>query len=197
VSEIFQQTWWQDNVDSKIETFASWIGDYNAESKVFARKYVSSKGYKSIVDCGCGLCTEYFGYKSDGYTINYVGVDATPKLVELAKSKGIDARQGYIESIPLPDNFTEVSYIRHIVEHLPSFEPALKEAIRIASKEVVVIFFLKPGDSTTINFDPSERLYHNRYSKERVENLLRETTKVKKFSWVEINDDETLLSIEL
>lgn len=46
MSEIFQQTWWQENIDSKIGTFASWIGDYNAESKVFARKYISSKGYK-------------------------------------------------------------------------------------------------------------------------------------------------------
>ena len=197
MSEIFQQTWWQDNVDSKIETFASWIGDYSAESKVFARKHISSKNYKSIVDCGCGLCTEYFGYRSDGHIIDYVGIDATPKLVELARSKGIDARQGYIESIPLPDNFAEISYIRHIVEHLPTFEPALREAVRIASKEVVVIFFLKPGDSTVIDFDPSERLYHNRYSKESVENLLKEIPKVKKFNWIEVNNDETLLSIEL
>ncbi len=197
MSEIFEQTWWQKNLDSKIEIFASWIGDYNSESKVLARNYISSKGYKSIVDCGCGLCTEYFGYKADNYVIDYVGVDATPKLVELAKSKGIDVRQGYIEKIPLPDNFAEVSYIRHIVEHLPSFEPAVKEAIRIASKEVIVIFFIKPDDSTIINFDPSERLYHNKYSKSDIERSLNENPKVKSFNWIDINQNEILLSIEV
>lgn len=58
-------TWWNNNVEKRMDDFKSWIGDYNQPSKTYFRKYIANKKYKNIIDCGCGLATDYFGLKGD------------------------------------------------------------------------------------------------------------------------------------
>ena len=73
-TDYFKQTWWDNNLNSEMDVFKSWIGDYTAESKVAIRAYIKSKGYKSLADFGCGVATEYYGYSNDGYSIKYIGI---------------------------------------------------------------------------------------------------------------------------
>lgn len=194
----FQQTWWEKNLDTQMETFRSWIGSHKAESKVFCRRRVAAAGYRSILDCGCGLCTEYDGYKSDGYAIDYKGLDVTPKLVQLARDRGIDVTQGYLEQIPLPDQCVDVVYIRHVLEHLPHHAAALREAVRVARKEVLVVFFRKPREGPdNINHNPASNLYHNGYNRQGIEDVVRAQPRFRELSWLEVNRSENVLSILL
>lgn len=195
---IHLQTWWDKNLDTKMDEFKGWIGDFNAPSKVLARQYVAMQGYKTILDCGCGVCTEYYGYKADGYEIDYKGVDATHKLVALAKSNGIDVTQGYLEKIPFGDKATELVYIRHILEHLPTYEDALNEAMRVAQKEVLVIWFLKPSaEEDKINFDAKENLFHNVYNEKKLVEFIQKHPRFESIEWFDINVQENMMSIKL
>lgn len=196
--ELFKQTWWDKNLSEKFDEFKGWVGDFKAVSKVALRKYVSSKGFESIVDCGCGPATEYFGYKSDGYNINYMGVDSSEFIVDYVSKHGVPVTHSPIEKIDLPDSSYDVAYSRHVMEHLPTFRYGLSELIRLAKKEAINIWFIKPDqDPEKINYDIKENLFHNKYNKNDVEEFLKTIPKVKSWRWEEINHQENVLIIEV
>lgn len=197
---MMQQTWWDRHAIEQIELFTHWIGDHTAPSKVAARQYVISQGYKSILDCGCGTCSEYYGYKQDAPELAYFGVDSCLDLVALASKKGIpNVVYGDLESLPFADNFADVVYIRHVLEHLEGYESALKDAIRVASREVLVNWFIRCTDEDDLlNYDPVLDLRHNRYNRLKLETFLSSQSEVEGFCWSECgNPDEELLHIKL
>jgi hypothetical protein len=36
-----KQTWWNENVEKNIDTFKNWVGDENAESKLYMLNYLN------------------------------------------------------------------------------------------------------------------------------------------------------------
>ena len=193
------EQWWEKNVDAQLGTFAQWLGDINADSRVKMRKYISSKGYKSILDIPCGLCTEFYGYERDGIAIDYYGVDITPKLVSRAKSLVLNVIRGSIEEIPFEDSSIDVCYARHILEHLDYYEKAVNDLIRVASKEVIVIFFIKPPIDKFDDIRPGmidgALLYHNVYNRSKIEQFLNSNIKVIRTEWQDLNPNEVALHI--
>lgn len=192
----FKQTWWDDNLNTHMGIFKTWIGDFNAQSKVKIRNHVFEKNYKSIADFGCGVATEYYGYKNDAYEIDYIGIDSSVILNEKNKSEGVPMILSDVDNVPLNDNSYEVSFSRHVWEHQPSYKPCLDEMIRIAEKEVIHVFFIKPNVEI-INYDPTQNLYHNTFDKNEIENYCYENNKVKNVYWLDINEQECSIHIEL
>ncbi len=193
------EQWWTENVETKMSLFHGWLGAENALSRVAVRKYIFEKKYTSLLDIPCGLCDDFFGYKKDGITIEYYGVDITPFLVEKAKKLGINAIQGSIEKIPYPDSFVNVCYSRHILEHLEYYEKAINELIRIAEKEVIVVFFLpfaEHGDQIKIKTVDSKPIYHNSYDKEKLTQYILANKKVANIVWQNLKT-EWILHINL
>lgn len=181
--------WWNKNVEARMEDFKSWIGDFNYPSKIYCRQYVAKQGYKSIIDCGCGLATDYFGFKNDNYQIDYTGLDSCKYLVQLNANYGIHMIEAELEApLDIADNSYECVYCREVLEHLASYEITLSEFIRIANKEVLIVFFIKPDDSEEINYWDAEDLYHNKYEKEKLETFIRSIPKVEKLFWSEVDD---------
>ena len=197
------KSWWDKNVDARMHEFEEWIGDPSSTSKVLVRKHVAGKQYKSIIDCGCGLCSEYYGYKNENIQIQYIGLDSCEKLVEKSIENGIDVKFGSIEEIPLSDNDVEVAFARHVLEHIFGYEKALSEMIRVASKEVIVVFFIPPIDqipaaSDYFKFDVVEEIWHNQYQKARLEQFVLNNPKVASISWEEMPETkESVLHIEI
>ena len=76
--------------------------------------------------------------------ISYTGLDITAFLVHKAQKMGINAREGSIEKLPFDNSSFQLVYVRHLLELLDYYERALTEAIRVAEKEVMVIFFIPP-----------------------------------------------------
>lgn len=192
----FKQTWWDNNLETQMEIFKTWIGDFNAQSKIKIRKHVFEKNYKSIADFGCGVATEYYGYKNDGYKIDYIGIDSSVILNEKNNSEGVPMILSDVDNVPLDDNSYEVSFSRHVWEHQPSYKPCLDEMIRVAEKEVIHVFFIKPNVEI-INYDPSQNLYHNTFDKNEIEKYCYENNKVKRVYWLDINEQECSIHIEL
>jgi ubiquinone/menaquinone biosynthesis C-methylase UbiE len=198
-TKIFKQTWWDDNLkkEYKFNEYLGWLGDASAESRVFIRDNIKELQIKSIADFGCGPCVDYEALKNDGYEFEYLGIDSCVHLKEVNKSKDIPFINAPVEKTGLVENSYELSYSRHLLEHLPTYKDALKEMIRVSSKYVVHIFFIKPSDEENINYWEKENLYHNHYKKSDIENYLKKNKKVESFEWLDINDKENSIIIEL
>lgn len=196
------EIWWEESLEKTIDLnqFAKWLGDENANSRVCLYNYLLSKEYKSILDVPCGLCTDYFGFIKNGILIDYTGLDITPKLINMAKDMSIKSYEGSIENIPFGDNSFDISYARHILEHLDSYNTAIKELCRVAKKEALIIFFIKPREninSDVINksIDRGYVLYHNIYKLSSLENFIKSLPKVDYFEWEEVDSNEVILHI--
>lgn len=194
----FKQTWWNDNIPTRMSEFTSWVGSENAQSKVYFRKFVKNGKYKSLIDVGCGTATEYFAYKKEYPELEYLGVDSCVPLHDKNKELGVPILLADADNIPLEDNSAEVVFARHVLEHQPSFYPVLNEMIRLSKILVCHIFFITPKyDSEVISYDPKENLYHNQFSRQSIEDVLHHNPKVSTFFWRPINNDETALIIYL
>lgn len=166
--------WWNKNAKEHLSAFKTYVGDHTAKTKQDVRRYVMSKGYSSILDCGCGLCSDYYGYRIDESKIEYTGIDMCEYFIETAKEHGINAVLGTIEDIPFETGIFDVVSTRHVLEHLASFENAMLEMIRVAKKEIIVTFFITPGEEECISNEihGGVPLYHNRYKKQDIEKFL-------------------------
>jgi ubiquinone/menaquinone biosynthesis C-methylase UbiE len=184
--ENFNQTWWDKNLESRLNEFIGWVGDENRHSKVFIRKYVISKAYKSLVDLGCGTASEFFGYKKDYPELKYLGVDSSSFLNKRGMELGVPMLRSNIENVNLLDSSYEVAFSRHVLEHQPSYKNGLNELIRIASKEAIHVFFIPPQEAPEhIDYNATENLYNNRYNLKDIENYIKNNKKVKSFDWID------------
>lgn len=187
-------TWWNKNINendgNKKEEFASWLKDHREENRVYCRNYISQKGYKTFLDCGCGLAVEYYGFKADNYDIKYVGLDSCKYLLKSNKLLGIDMIEAELESnFPIEDNSYECVYARAIIEHLSYYETTISELIRVGSKEVIISWFIKPDEKDDeINYWSEEDLYHNKYNLTKLEKFILSNDKVDNIVWKKVED---------
>lgn len=173
----YQDTWY--SLDSWSQTF------YQPSSKRL-REHVIQKAYTSVLDVGCGVCPEYFGFQQDKYLLNYQGIDITPRLLAYAQEHNLPVKFGHAEKIPLDDNTFDFVYARHLLEHMKYYKKTLQEMIRVARKEVVIVFWLEPTDapdSLDYKLQDKSALFNNRYNKEKLESFVRSNSKVKEVEW--------------
>lgn len=192
------EQWWQFalNLDENPD-FAG--GDGESRKKV--REYVATTKYTSILDIPCGRGLDYILFRKMDLTIDYIGIDITPKLVEHTKEIGLDTIQGSIEQIPMNDCAVDICYARHILEHLPYYKKAINELIRVARQEVLIVFFISPSNKPDF-INPTVcddyLLYHNYYNKEQISRFILSQQRVKRIEWESVdNTEESILHIFL
>tara|TARA_B110000208_G_scaffold181978_1_gene233259 strand:+ start:448 stop:1041 length:594 start_codon:yes stop_codon:yes gene_type:complete len=194
-----EQTFWNKFMSDKtIGTFENWVGESDAESKRYFYQYIKNKNYKTLLDIGCGNATLYDGLQDNNIDINYTGADSCDYFVKLGRNRNLNILHTDIRKTDVNDSTYDIVFGRHIVEHQPDFETLFTEMIRIAKKESVHIFFIKPnmGD-TIINYDKKQDLYHNTYGSLDIVNFLKAHVKVKDFKFLDINKKETMLVMNL
>src|SRR3989304_8937372 len=197
------EIWWERCLGEKVswDTFYSWLGDENDPIRQTVKEHVLQKNYSSFLDAGSGLCIDYWNLKFAKENIDYLGLEITPKLIDRAKLLGIPVIQGSIEAIPLQDNAFDLCFARHILDHLDGYQKAMNELIRVAKKEALVVFFIRPStqeqDQIVLGTNNGYDLYHNQYCKKKLEEFILQNPKVKGIKWNELNIDNTLLHIEL
>ena len=187
-------SWWDDNVE--IEVFKRWVKGVNATSRKFVRGYIFNKGYRIVLDVGAGICEDYYGFLELGGLVHYEAVDFTKKFVEACKITGIHVQLAQVDNLPFPEMIFDVSYCRHVLEHLPYYEDALTEMIRVAKKEVIVTFFLPPHDEDDRMLF-GNGLHSNIYNRKKLEEFLMRNQRVYNITWQKIGVDEEIMYIEL
>lgn len=126
-----------------------------------------------VVDAACGTCVNWDVFKRMNVECQYIGVDRTKGMImEAAKLyPEIKLMQGYVQELPLKDDSSDIVIMRHIVEHLQEgYKEAIREGLRVASKELILVFFLDPSEAAedvVSESDPDENgctYFWNTYS---------------------------------
>jgi ubiquinone/menaquinone biosynthesis C-methylase UbiE len=186
--------WWENNlsIPGKHEEFSGWLEDSDISSRTELFNIIESKKINNVLEIGPGIFIDYNIFFSKKENITYKSIDITKKIVDKAIELGIDCEQSSIENIIYPNSSFDLVYCRHVMEHLDYYINALEEMIRVSNKYVCVIFWiLNDGDEDIIDFNDSLNLYHNRYSKNKIENLLKEKNLL--FEWVNTDNDKILI----
>jgi len=189
--------WWQQNLPNNPQLqqgFLNWVGDSKAASRTFVRDFIQREKVSTFLDCGCGLCVQKEGFDQ---SVKYTGLDITPFFIEQGRSKGINVLLGSISDIPVDDGQFEVVHARHVLEHL-DLETAIRafaEMIRVASRYVIIVWFILPADRDDheITIEKVTQLHHNRYSKKVIEEQLRNHHQVKSWKWFPVADELVLV----
>jgi ubiquinone/menaquinone biosynthesis C-methylase UbiE len=100
---------------------------------------------KDVLEVGCGIATDGLEFAKNG--ARYVGVDLTPKSIELAKERfglfGVPGRfevANAEECLPFPDGSFDHVYSFGVIHHSPAPERIVREIYRV----------LRPGGTLTV-----------------------------------------------
>jgi glycosyltransferase involved in cell wall biosynthesis len=199
INEAKANSWWNVNINTKMEDFKKWTGDENIQSKVYLRTHIINKEYKSCLDCGAALCVDFYGFKNQNYNIEYHAIDTCEFFIKEGLNKKIDINLNSIEKIDKNDNSIDVVYCRHVFEHLSGYNLAIDEMMRVAKKEVSILFFLKPEEKEHISYAFYENsfLYHNTYNKSKIIKYMEINPKFYKLEMIDINEQECCYHIYL
>jgi 2-polyprenyl-3-methyl-5-hydroxy-6-metoxy-1,4-benzoquinol methylase len=98
--------------------------------------FVVEHAGRSVLDLGCGLGGYSRALAERGLGVR--ALDVMPEYVERARSIGVDAELYDGERIPREDGSVETVILLEVVEHLEDPAGLLREAKRVASRNVLV-----------------------------------------------------------
>ncbi|WP_298308874.1 class I SAM-dependent methyltransferase [Flavobacterium sp.] len=93
--------------------FENSYGKYiDQQERIFLKAILEKNSFKNTLDLGCGTgrFLEFADY----------GVDISPKMIEIAKSKfpNVAIKEGSVSNIPYPENYFDLIYSLHVIMHL-------------------------------------------------------------------------------
>lgn len=126
----------------------------------YLAKLASEMGI-SILDVGCASCLIYPHCEHLG--LRYIGLDITVGFLERARElyPEIEVRHGTVLDLPFPDRSFDTVLAKALIEHLNPDEckAAIDEMIRVASKQLLIVFFRPPEQGRTEISQLTEYLY--------------------------------------
>jgi len=190
--------WWNRNAATRMGDLLNWLGPVGALTRAIMRQHVMDRGYHSMIDVGCGPAIDREGFANVRYAMDYHGVDQCEAFVRAAQDRNLQVQCSTTDSLPFPNRFVELAYCRHVLEHLEQPESTLDEMLRVASKELIVTFFLPPGleDEPSASDDDGCRVHHNRWSERRICTHLWASDRVRRIRWQPVNE-ETMMFVTL
>ena len=210
------QLWWETNLGTNLRgvvipgpaEWSTWMGNHAQKDRQLMRQRID-ESFQTLLDVGCGGCEELKGLREEGSTIDYTGVDVTPRIVDHWKEQGVNIVLSEAENLPFEDSSFDVTTARHIIEHIPNFEDPLSEWIRVTKHKILILFFngpIGPGGFNTdshgnnidipegkfskatdsfIISDPNDLdCYSNFYHKGKIEEFLNDNPKVDSFEFL-------------
>jgi ubiquinone/menaquinone biosynthesis C-methylase UbiE len=79
------------------------------------------------VGCGTGLVLQ----RVQGFAASACGVDLSPGMLEKARARGLDVREGDATALPFADASFDVAYSFKVLAHVPELDRALAEMARV------------------------------------------------------------------
>ncbi len=95
---------------------------------------------KRLLEVGCG--TGLVLAKLAPHAASAVGVDLSPGMLEKARARGLDVREGSATALPFPDRTFDVVCSFKVLAHVPDIRKALAEVDRV----------LTPGGHAVLEF---------------------------------------------
>ena len=95
---------------------------------------LDKEDYQDLLDCGCGTGPMISLLYDKDATKNYTGIDITPKMIEVGKSKnlkGVKWVVGDCEDLPFDDNSFDVIICSNSFHHYPNPQRFFDSAKRV------------------------------------------------------------------
>jgi ubiquinone/menaquinone biosynthesis C-methylase UbiE len=98
---------------------------------------------KDVLECGCG--TGLLLERIARFAGNAKGLDLSPGMLEKARARGLDVREGSVTRLPFDDASFDVACSFKVLAHVPDIHGALAEMARVTrSGGVVIAEFYNP-----------------------------------------------------
>ncbi len=94
--------------------------------------------HMKLLDVGCGT-----GISLEPWTCEKVGVDPSPKLLAIAKSKGLTVSKASAEDLPFPDLSFDIVISLTALHHVDYPDDAAAELARVCKKWLIVSYLKK------------------------------------------------------
>jgi SAM-dependent methyltransferase len=98
----------------------------------FARKHAG----REILDLGCAVGNYSRRLSSLGYAVK--GADINPEYIRIARERGVDAYVIDGDRLPFANQSFDSVLLFEVLEHLPDPDSVLREAKRVARKNVIL-----------------------------------------------------------
>lgn len=180
-------SWWDQNLPRRLAEFTSWTGNPQSATKRYIRQHVVSRGYQSFLDAGAGLCVQWDALQSEVVGLQYQALDSCEYLVQRARARGVPIDLGSVEQTPYQAAQFDVVVAQHVLEHLPHFGKALIELARVARKELLVVFFLAPGNVEVLQ--QRRGLWNNTYRDKDVSQAAAALPRYVRHHWHKVHRD--------
>ena len=154
-------SYWQEEIT--IEQFRRYSGP-NTSNRPFkkqVRDHIRKEKYKNLLDAGAGLFSEYYGFKKDGYDIDYTAAEITHAFVKEGKENNIKVVECNIDNMPFENEVFDCCICHDVLNHQLDYRQQIEEMLRITRKEVIISFF-KPFEE-----EASESHYSGLYPVEK------------------------------
>ena len=92
---------------------------------------------RDILECGCG--TGLILERLAEFGRRAAGVDLSPGMLELARSRGLEVKEASVTALPFDDATFDVTCSFKVLAHVPEIELALKEMVRVTRPGGIVL----------------------------------------------------------
>jgi ubiquinone/menaquinone biosynthesis C-methylase UbiE len=116
---------------------------------------------KEVLECGCG--TGLILERIQRYAARAVGIDLSPGMLALARSRGLLVHEGSVTKLPFDDASFDVTCSFKVLAHVPDIGRALAEMARVTRPGGVILAeFYNPWSLRGIakRFGPAGRISH-------------------------------------
>jgi SAM-dependent methyltransferase len=100
------------------------------DPREIAFEAVAETSPSRVLEVGCGP-GELAARVQDELAAEVVAVDISPRMVELARARGIDTRLGDVQELPFADGEFDCAIAAWVLYHVPDVDRALAELARV------------------------------------------------------------------
>jgi ubiquinone/menaquinone biosynthesis C-methylase UbiE len=168
-----------DNLMGDDETASNFMYAYGegpgCETRMMVGEFIADG--ESVLDAGCGPGWNYDHFKEYGPPVSYKAFDLSPRFVRVAKKRQPDMNieVGDVRDIKEDDGSFDVVILQDVLEHTNGYEKPVLEALRVARKRVIVVFWRRMESIVTKTNDDTDKGtngYGSDYNKDEWENFL-------------------------
>ncbi len=110
------------------ETISRFLEGSNAVETALAAVAEAAPDRVLEVGCGMGQFAEDVSRELD---TELVAIDLAPRMVELARERGVDARVGDVQALPFADGEFDCAVANWMLYHVPDLDAAVQELARV------------------------------------------------------------------